>query len=69
MIDENVESDETVRDRVLAAAEFIPIHQLGTTDDCGFSPFGDDIVTSRNTAFEKIAARIRGTQLAFDEIK
>src|SRR5680860_1130549 len=69
VIDENVESDETVRDRVLAAAEFIPIHQLGTTDDCGFSPFGDDIVTSRNTAFEKIAARIRGTQLAFDEIK
>ncbi len=69
VIDENVESDETVRDRVLTAAEFIPINQLGTTDDCGFSPFGDDIATSRTTAFAKIAARIRGTQLAFDIIK
>ena len=24
------------------AAEFIPLAQLGTTDDCGFAPFGDD---------------------------
>jgi len=62
--DPNIESDNTVRDRVLMAAEYIPVDQLGTTDDCGFSPFGDDIGTSRDTAFAKIAARIRGTELA-----
>jgi len=32
----DVEEPETVRDRVLQAAEFIPLEQLGTTDDCGF---------------------------------
>src|SRR5437660_12479157 len=37
-----VEAAEEVRARVLDAAEFIPIEQLGTTDDCGFAPFSDD---------------------------
>jgi len=68
VIDEEVESVETVRDRVLLAAKYIPIEQLGTTDDCGFSPFSDDIVTNRRTAFEKITARVQGTQLAFDRL-
>jgi 5-methyltetrahydropteroyltriglutamate--homocysteine methyltransferase len=64
VIDENVESVDTVRERVLTAARYIPVEQLGTTDDCGFSPFGDDIVTARDTAFAKIEARVRGTELA-----
>jgi 5-methyltetrahydropteroyltriglutamate--homocysteine methyltransferase len=55
---------EEVRDRVLEAAEYIPIAQLGTTDDCGFSPFSDDTSTTRDTAFEKIRARVVGTALA-----
>lgn len=66
---EDVESPETVRDRVLLAADYIPLNQLGTTDDCGYSPFSDDIATSRDTAFAKIAARIQGTQLAYDQLK
>jgi 5-methyltetrahydropteroyltriglutamate--homocysteine methyltransferase len=37
---------------------------LGTTDDCGFSPFGDDTSTARDIAFEKIRARVEGTKLA-----
>src|SRR3979490_2519059 len=37
-INPRVEAPEEVRDRVLEAAEYIPIEQLGTTDDCGFSP-------------------------------
>jgi methionine synthase II (cobalamin-independent) len=53
-----------VRDRVLETSEYIPIEQLGTTDDCGFSPFSDDTSTSRDTAFAKIHARVRGTKLA-----
>jgi 5-methyltetrahydropteroyltriglutamate--homocysteine methyltransferase len=63
-IDPRVESAQEVRDRVLEAAEYIPLGQLGTTDDCGFSPFGDDTSTSRETAFAKIRARIDGTALA-----
>jgi 5-methyltetrahydropteroyltriglutamate--homocysteine methyltransferase len=63
-IDPHVETPEEVRDRVLEAAQLIPVGQLGTTDDCGFSPFCDDTSTSRDTAFEKIRARVRGTALA-----
>jgi 5-methyltetrahydropteroyltriglutamate--homocysteine methyltransferase len=67
-IDPHVETPEQVRDRVLEAAQYIPIEQLGTTDDCGFSPFCDDISTSRDTAFEKIRARVLGTALAAEMI-
>ena len=52
-IDPRVETPEEVRDRVLEAAEYIPVEQLGTTDDCGFSPFCDDTSTSRDTAFDE----------------
>jgi 5-methyltetrahydropteroyltriglutamate--homocysteine methyltransferase len=63
-INPRVETPEEVRDRTLEAAEYIPLNQLGTTDDCGFAPFGDDISTARETAFEKIRARVVGTALA-----
>ncbi len=63
-IDPHIESPEEVRDRVLEAARFIPLPQLGTTDDCGFSPFCDDVSTSRETAFAKIRARVVGTAMA-----
>ncbi|NIV34617.1 MAG: 5-methyltetrahydropteroyltriglutamate--homocysteine methyltransferase [Anaerolineae bacterium] len=63
-IDPRIETPEEVRDRVLEAAEFIPLDRLGTTDDCGFSPFADDASTSRDTAFAKIRARVEGTALA-----
>lgn len=63
-IDPHVDTPEEVRDRVLEAAEYIPLAQLGTTDDCGFSPFSDDISTTRETAFAKIRARVEGTRLA-----
>ena len=59
-----VETPEEIRDLILEAAEFIPIPQLGTTDDCGFSPFADDTSTSRDIAFAKIRARVEGTKLA-----
>jgi len=64
VIDNNVETPEVVRDRVLLAAEYIPPGQLGTTDDCGFSPFEDDTSTGRDIAFAKIQARVKGTQMA-----
>src|SRR5712675_794945 len=67
-IDPRVETPEEVRDRVVEASEYIPIGQLGTTDDCGFSPFFDNTSTSRDTAFAKIRARVRGTTLAAELI-
>lgn len=67
-IDPRVESPEEVRDRVLEAAHYIPVARLGTCDDCGFSPFADDVSTSRETAFAKIEARVRGTQLAAEAL-
>jgi 5-methyltetrahydropteroyltriglutamate--homocysteine methyltransferase len=63
-----IETRETVRDRVLEAAQYIPVGQLGTTDDCGFSPFCDDVSTKRETAFAKIKARIEGTKLAEQQL-
>jgi 5-methyltetrahydropteroyltriglutamate--homocysteine methyltransferase len=67
-IDPRVETVEEVRDRVLQAAGYIPVERLGTCDDCGFSPFADDISTSRETAFAKIEARVRGTHLAAEKL-
>jgi 5-methyltetrahydropteroyltriglutamate--homocysteine methyltransferase len=63
-IDPRVETPEEVRDRILEAARYIPVEQLGTTDDCGFSPFCDDTSTTRDKAFAKIRSRVLGTALA-----
>jgi 5-methyltetrahydropteroyltriglutamate--homocysteine methyltransferase len=63
-----VESASQVRDRVLEAASLLPVAQLGTTDDCGFSPFADDTSTARDIAFRKIRARVEGTELAAHEL-
>ena len=67
-IDPHIETPEEVRDRVLEAAHYIPLDQLGTTDDCGFSPFSDDTSTTRDTAFAKIHARVEGTSLAAEAL-
>jgi 5-methyltetrahydropteroyltriglutamate--homocysteine methyltransferase len=63
-IDQRIETPQEVRDRTMEAVEFIPAAQLGTCDDCGFSPFCDDTTTTRETAFAKIRARVEGTALA-----
>jgi 5-methyltetrahydropteroyltriglutamate--homocysteine methyltransferase len=67
-IDPRIETPEEVRDRVLEAAQYLPLEQLGTTDDCGFSPFCDDTSTTRETAFAKIKARVLGTALAAKQL-
>jgi 5-methyltetrahydropteroyltriglutamate--homocysteine methyltransferase len=60
----HVETPAEVYDRIREAAEYIPLSRLGTTDDRGFAPFGGDTSRSRETAFEKIRARVAGTALA-----
>jgi 5-methyltetrahydropteroyltriglutamate--homocysteine methyltransferase len=67
-IEPRIETPEEVRERVLEAARYIPVEQLGTTDDCGFSPFCDDVSTTRESAFAKIRARVLGTELAAREL-
>jgi 5-methyltetrahydropteroyltriglutamate--homocysteine methyltransferase len=63
-----IETAAQVRDRILEAASFLPVERLGTTDDCGFAPFADDTSTARETAFQKIRARVEGTELASREL-
>jgi len=68
-ISPRVETPAEVRDRILEAAKFIDPANLGSTDDCGFSPFGDDTSTSRDTAFAKIQARVEGNAMASKELR
>lgn len=66
-----LETPEEVRDQLVKASRFIPANLLGSTDDCGFSPYLIDDKPrhgspdfARDVAFSKIAARVRGTALA-----
>jgi methionine synthase II (cobalamin-independent) len=70
-----VESAEEVRDALVRAANFIPKERLGSTDDCGFSPFSIDEKPNhgspdfaRDVAFQKIANRVQGTRLAAEKL-
>ena len=74
-LDPRVETPEEVRDALLLASKHIPKERLGSTDDCGFSPFSIDLKPkhgspdiARDIAFEKIAARVKGTQLASEKL-
>ncbi|HTJ29333.1 MAG TPA: cobalamin-independent methionine synthase II family protein [Acidobacteriaceae bacterium] len=67
-ISPELETPKVVQDRVMEAAGILPVERLGTTDDCGFSPFGDDASTARDLAFAKIRARVEGTALAAREL-
>jgi methionine synthase II (cobalamin-independent) len=40
-INPRIETPEAICGKVIEAAKYIPAEQLGTTDDCGFSPFGE----------------------------
>jgi methionine synthase II (cobalamin-independent) len=70
-----VESPEEVADALITASKYIPVSRLGSTDDCGFSPFSVDKKpkhgspdAARDIAFQKIAARVKGTAIASDKL-
>jgi methionine synthase II (cobalamin-independent) len=70
-----VETPEEVRDALVRAANFIPKERLGSTDDCGFSPFSIDEKPNhgspdyaREVAFQKIANRVEGTKMAAEKL-
>lgn len=68
VLDPRIETAEDVADLLVNAARTIPADQLGSCDDCGFSPFADDRSTARKIAFSKIKARVQGTELASSKI-
>ena len=70
-----VESADEIAGRLVRAADFIPKEQLGSTDDCGFSPFSIDEKPNhgspdyaRDIAFQKIANRVEGTRMAAEKL-
>jgi methionine synthase II (cobalamin-independent) len=70
-----VETPEEVRDDLLLASKYIPVDRLGSTDDCGFSPFSIDLKpkhgspdVARDIAFRKIASRVKGTSMASEKL-
>jgi methionine synthase II (cobalamin-independent) len=74
-LDPRVETADEVRDALVAAAKHIPAERLGSTDDCGFSPFSIDQKPkhgspdfARDIAFRKIAARVEGTRRAAEAL-
>lgn len=69
------ESAQEVCDQLVAAANHIGKDRIGSTDDCGFSPFSIDLKPNhgspdyaREIAFQKIANRVTGTKLAAEKL-
>ena len=70
-----VETPEEVCADLLLASKHIPRGRLGSTDDCGFSPFSIDATPrhgspdiARDVAFRKIRARVEGTAMASERL-
>jgi methionine synthase II (cobalamin-independent) len=70
-----VETPEQISEALQTAAKYIPKERLGATDDCGFSPFSIDAKPkhgsadfARDIAFQKIAARVKGTRMASEAL-
>ncbi|WP_433285125.1 5-methyltetrahydropteroyltriglutamate--homocysteine methyltransferase [Pseudonocardia sp. CA-142604] len=70
-----VESPQEIADQLIRAANFIPKEQIGSTDDCGFSPFSIDEKPNhgspdyaRDVAFRKITSRVEGSRLAAEKL-
>ncbi|MGC3947347.1 MAG: cobalamin-independent methionine synthase II family protein [Chryseolinea sp.] len=68
VLNPRIETPEEIASLLLKAASIIPVDQLGSCDDCGFSPFADDRSTAREIAFSKIKARVEGTHLAASKL-
>jgi len=70
-----VESPQEIADNLIRAANFMPKEQIGSTDDCGFSPFSIDEKPNhgspdyaRDVAFDKIKSRVEGSRLAAEKL-
>jgi methionine synthase II (cobalamin-independent) len=69
------ESAEEICDALVRASNFIPKERIGSTDDCGYSPFSIDEKPNhgspdyaRDIAFQKIKNRVEGTKMAAEKL-
>ena len=69
------ESAQEICDQLVAAANVIGKDRIGSTDDCGFSPFSMDLKPNhgspdhaRDVAFQKIKNRVDGTKMAAEKL-
>ncbi|CAN5312698.1 cobalamin-independent methionine synthase II family protein [soil metagenome] len=69
------ESAQEICDGLVKAANHIDKQRLGSTDDCGFSPFSIDEKPNhgspdyaRDIAFQKITNRVEGTRMAAEKL-
>ncbi|KFG78698.1 methionine synthase II (cobalamin-independent) [Metarhizium anisopliae] len=74
-INPRIETPEEIADQLVMASQYIPIDQMGATDDCGFSPFSIDVKPkhgspdlARDVAFQKISNRVQGTKMASERL-
>jgi len=70
-----VETPQEVCGDLMLASKYIPKERLGSTDDCGFSPFSIDVKpkhgspdVARDIAFQKIKSRVEGTRMASEKL-
>ena len=70
-----VETPQEICEDLLLASKYIPKERLGSTDDCGFSPFSIDVKpkhgspdVARDVAFQKIKSRVDGTRMASEKL-
>jgi methionine synthase II (cobalamin-independent) len=69
------ESAQEICNQLVRAANFMPKERIGSTDDCGFSPFSIDEKPNhgspdyaRDIAFQKITNRVVGTRMAAEQL-
>ncbi|QLI69528.1 Methionine synthase [Metarhizium brunneum] len=74
-INPRIETPEEIADQLVMASQYIPIDQMGATDDCGFSPFSIDVKPkhgspdlARDVAFQKISNRVQGAKMASERL-
>ena len=70
-----VETPQEICEDLLLASKYIPKERLGSSDDCGFSPFSIDVKpkhgspdVARDVAFQKIKSRVDGTRMASEKL-
>jgi methionine synthase II (cobalamin-independent) len=70
-----VETPQEVCNDLMLASKYIPKERLGSTDDCGFSPFSIDVKpkhgspdVARDIAFQKIKSRVEGSRMASEKL-
>lgn len=63
----DIETPKRIAERIVLANEILGVVP-GVSECCGYSPFCNDLTTTRDWAFEKIRARTEGAKLAEQQL-